>query len=1087
MTLTKRAVEHPVTTLMVFAALFLLGIISLTRIGQELFPEISLPTAAIVTINPGVGPFDIEREVTEPIENAVAGISGVQSITSESLESASQVIVGFADGTEMVDAVADIRERLNEIDDELPDDAERPAIYEFNASQLPSLRLNIYTETRGIEIRELVENMIVPEVERIPGVGQAVVFGGREAAVIAAVDLDSLSRLDIPIAQVLQSFEGQNVSLPGGSLRQGDENLVLRTVGEFRDTSDIEEILIAVRGGVPVYLGDVAEVDLDYRLQEEFVETQGYDGVFLFVRKQTGYNTVDVNEAVLQRIDELRPSLPPSVQVRIQSNQAESVRESIGGVATAAWQGGILAVLVLLGFLRNFRSTFIISTVIPVAIVATFSLIDFAGMTLNMTSLMGITLAVGMFVDNAIVVLESIYRKQLAGLDPKEAAIQGADEVGLAITASTLTTMAVFVPMLFVGGLAGILFQDLSLTIAFSLFISLASARTLIPVMCARFLRVDATIVDTSRLSEHHELSLADVTVRSKNRFVTRAAAGIQRALRVLDDGYEGAITWALGHVRWVIGGAVVLLGISLASILLLGMEFLPEADEGLFTVEFETRVASSYSETARKAAQIEGIIRDVAGEEILAIASEVGDGGSQFGRIYVTLTDVRNRRVAIWDVVNEVNDRIGRNVTDVQHEIGIQGMSSLASTAGGVSFPIVIELAGRNLDDLATYAEELTEVVAGVRGTRNVSSSYQSGKPELQFRIDRDQAAALGLSAFEIASTIRTAYSGTSVSRYSQTSETYDVVVILEPEDRRSVAGIRDLFFVNRAGARIPIENVVTLEEDTGPVRISRKARMRVVRVQGALTGERALSNVMDDVRGRIDELHSPPVGIDLSYAGSTSEMEDSFGSMIYALLLAIALVYMVMASQFESLLNPLIVMFSVPFAVIGLVAALLVTNTTFNILAFVGAILLAGIVVNNAIVLIDYVGLLRRRGFSLENAIVTGGITRLKPILMTSLTTILGLLPMALGIGVGSEIQAPLGRAVVGGLATSTMITLILIPTIYWVIERRREARRRVDDGSGIGYVGSGTRHHDALHESAQAPSPLGTPPPNGGHNRL
>ncbi len=1044
MSLTRRAVEHPVTTLMVFAGLFLLGIISLTRIGQELFPEISLPTAAIVTVDPGVGPFDIEREITDPIEDALAGLSGVQSITSESLESVSQVVVGFAEGSDMTDAVADVRERLNEIDDILPEDAERPAIYEFNASQLPSLRLNIYTRTPGIEIRQLVEDVIVPAVERVPGVGQAEVFGGREAAVITEVDLDSLSMLDIPIAQILQAFEGQNVSLPGGSLRLGNENLVLRTVGEFRDVGDVEEILVGVRGGVPIFLRDVAEVNLDYRLQEEFVETAGNDGVFLFVQKQSGFNTVDVNEAVLERIDSLRPSLPPSVEVTIQSNQAESVKESIGGVANAAWQGGILAVLVLLAFLRNFRSTFIISTVIPVAIVATFSLIDFAGMTLNITSLMGITLAVGMFVDNAIVVLESIYRKQLGGLDPAEAAIQGADEVGMAITASTLTTMAVFVPMLFVDGLAGILFQDLSLTIAFSLFISLASARTLIPVMCARFLRVDTAVLDTSHLSEHHELSLADLTVKSRSRLVTRIAAVVQRALHNLDDAYERTITWALGHAGWVIGGAVVLLGISLASILLLGMEFIPEADEGLFTVEFETRADASYEETARKAAQIEGIVREVAGDEIAAIASEVGDGGSQFGRIYVTLTDVRGRSVSIWDVVNESNRRIGEGVTDVDYNVAIQGMSSLASFAGGASSPVVIELTGRNLDELAAYAGEVERTVAGISGTRNVASTFQSGKPELQFRIDRDQAAALGLSAFEIASTVRTAYNGTAVSRYSERGKSYDVVVILEPEDRASLDGVRDLFFVNRAGARIPLENVVTLTEDTGPIRISRKDRARIVRVQAGLTGERALSEVMEDVQAAVDERGAPPVGIDLNYAGSSSEMEDSFQSLLYALFLAVALVYMVMASQFESLLNPLIVMFSVPFAIIGLVAALLVTNTTFNILAFVGAILLAGIVVNNAIVLIDYISLLRGRGLSIRDAIVTGGITRLKPILMTSLTTILGLLPMATGWGVGSELRAPLGRAVVGGLTTSTLITLILVPTVYWVIERYRERRR-------------------------------------------
>lgn len=1065
MSLTRRAVNHPVTTFMVFSALTLLGIISLTRIGQELFPEISLPTAAIVTSNPGVGPYDMEREVTEPIEDAIAGLSGVESISSESLESVSQVIVGFAEGTDMSDAVPDIRERLNEIADRLPEDAERPGIFEFNASQLPSLRLNVFTETEGIEIRQLVEDVMVPEIERIPGVGQARVFGGREAAVMTEIDIDALSRLDIPMAQVLQAFEGQNISLPAGSLRLDNENLVLRTVGEFEEVADIEEILLGVRGGVPVFLGDVAEISLDYRVQDEFVRTGENSGVFLFIQKQSGYNTVDVNEAVLAEIEALRPQLPPSMNIRIQSNQAESVRDSIGGVATAAWQGGILAMVVLLAFLRNFRSTFIVSTVIPVAIIATFSLIDFAGMTLNMTSLMGITLAVGMFVDNAIVVLESIYRKQLGGLDPKEAAIQGADEVGLAITASTLTTMAVFVPMLFVDGMAGILFRDLSLTITFSLFISLASARTLIPVLTSRFLRVDSAIVDTSHLSSHHELSLADVTVQSRNRFVSRVAGVIQRGLRALDDGYERVVSWALSHAWQVIAGAVVLLGISLASILLLGMEFLPEADEGLFTVEFETRVEAGYGETAEKASRIEGIVREVAGDEITAIASEVGDGGSQFGRIYVTLTDVRERDISIWEVVNEVNRRIQRSVTDVEYDIGIQGMSSLASGAGGASYPVVIELTGQNLDLLAGYADELVDVVSTVPGTRNVSSSFNRGKPELQFRIDRDQAAALGLSSMEIASTIRTAYAGTTVSRYSRADKSYDVVVILEPEDRSTLAGARDLFFVNRGGTRIPLENVVSLEEDTGPVRISRQNRTRMVRVLAGLTGDRALSNVMDDVRSAVADGAPVPGGIDLAYSGSTSEMEDSFESMLFALLLAVALVYMVMASQFESLLNPLIVMFSVPFAVIGLVGALLVTNTTFNILAFVGAILLAGIVVNNAIVLIDYIGQLRERGLSLKDSIVTGGITRLKPILMTSLTTILGLLPMATGIGVGSEIQAPLGRAVVGGLATSTLITLVLVPTIYWLVEGARERRR----------AGAAAEQSEA--ETATA-TPAGTP---------
>lgn len=1032
---------------MVFAAFFVLGIMSIFRVGQELFPDVELPTMVVVAISPGVAPTEIESQITRPIEDAIAGLNGVERISSFSNDSVSRVVINFREGTSLDDQFIDVREALTVIEDRFPEGTERPGIFKFSATSLPSIELNVYSTGDGVNVRRLVEDILVPRIERIPGVGQAAVFGGTDRAVLVELDVDSLAQTGIPIQQVLQVFSGENITLPAGTVTTGDRTVSLRTVGEFVEVEDIGSIVVGYRDSVPIFLRELAAITLAARPQEEYARSRGGEAVRISVQKQPDYNTVDVNDAVLAAIEASRSTLPPSIAIEVQTNQADAVRDSIGGVADAGWQGGLLAILVLLIFLRNLRSTIIVSAAIPVAVIATLSLIDFAGMTLNITSLMGITLAIGMFVDNAIVVLESIFRKQLAGLPPDQAAIEGTEEVGKAVTASTLTSMAVFLPMLFVGGMAGALFQDLSLTIAFSLFMSLAAAISLIPVLASKFLKVPPA---EGGLADH-EVSLADVVVHTRSPLLNRISEGIRLALVKLDSGYERIIGWTLDHAWYVVGGSVVLLLMSVGSVLLLGTEFLPEADEGDFSVYFSTRDDASAPFTLELALAIEEVVRrEVLPEELLAVSAVVGGGGGASvggnvngpnqGAIFVALVDAQNRRRDIWSITRAVDQAIAAEVVDVDHRIQIEGMSALAAMGGGGGSAIQVRVRGRDLEQIAAIAAELETRIAPTTGTRNVRSTWEAGQPERQFVIRSQEASSLGLSSREIATTLRAAYNGIDVSTFRDPQGgDLDVVVLLDEGDRANLDRVSSLFLVNRAGQVIPLENLVDIADGLAPQRIERVGRERVVEVRGDLDGTRPLSDVTADVEVAIASLGPAPPGVEITVEGSAAEMGASFRSLAGALALAIALVYMVMASQFEDFIDPLIVMASVPFATIGMVLSLLITNTTFSILAFAGAILLVGIVVNNAIVLIDYMATLRDRGIDLREAIIAGGRTRLKPILMTTATTVLGLLPLAIGLGPGAELRYPMGRAVVGGLLTSTLITLVLIPAVYWLVEGR------------------------------------------------
>jgi HAE1 family hydrophobic/amphiphilic exporter-1 len=1054
MRIVRLTVDHPVTTTMVFVALLVFGLMGLWMIPQDLFPNVELPTVAIFTSYPGVGSFEMESSVTKPVEAAVATVNNVSSISSQSSEGVSFVTVGFTWAAKLDTVVADVREKLNSIENDLPEGAKRPVLFKFSASSLPVMGFNINGDNPDIDYRRLAQDLVVPALEKLDSVAQVRVFGGRRAAVMVKVGVDSLANSDVSLLQVVQMFKQENLNFPAGALELKDRYLVMRTIGAFDSIDDVGSVLVGYKGSVPIFLKDIAEIRLDYLPQDEFVRAGGKTGVYVSVQKMPGTNAVAIAKAVRAELDRLKAeALPPSVRIAIQSDQSVTVVDSIRGLGESAWQGGLLAVLVLLLFLRNWRSTLIVAFVIPMSIFTIFGPMVLLGISLNITSLLGLSLGVGMLVDNSVVIIETVYRKRLQGMSMRDAAVEGTSEVGMSLLAATASSVAVFAPLLFVKGMVGQLFRDMTFAIAYTQFISLLMAITLMPVLCARYLKMPAGLrMATEKMADpHYELSLADMDIVFGNKWLDRPLAAIRGFMSRMDDAYERLLAPALRRPALVFAGGILLLGASVGTVLVVGMEFLPETDEGAFSIQIETAVGSPFAYTAQKVIDAERITQGYIGQYITAMTSEVGTGtgignlnsGSNLGAISIVMVGKNQRPQDIWTIVRTLERRLNGELPGVRATLSIDSMSALANVAAGDSAPIVIELTGTDLDSMAAWGRKIAARVATVSGTRNAALDYTEGKPELQLVIDREQALTLGFTPYEIAASLRMAFTGIEVSTFRVGDRDTPIHLMLRGEDRVSIERLKQLTFVNRAGTRVSLETIVKVQEGFGPLTIERKNRARIVKVTAFLTGEAPLNRVNADIGAAIAAMGPAPPGITLSNAGSEKQMDEAFSSLTLVLLISLMLVYMVMAAQFENLLHPFIIMFSIPFAAIGMIGMLLLTNTTFNLMAFVGAILLVGYVVSNGIVLLDYISTLRERGMPLREAVLKGGRTRLKPIIMSVSTSLIGMVPLAIGLGTGSELQSPMARAVFGGLFSSTAVTLVLIPTIYYVIESAKERR--------------------------------------------
>ena len=1029
MNLPDFSVRRPVTVLMGCLMATLLGAVAFIQIPVDLMPDIVFPTLSISADYEGVAPEEIETLVTRPLEEAFAAAPGVEEVTSRSTEGRSFIRVRFSFDTNLDEAANELRTRLDRRRALLPEDMDSPTIFKFDATQFPILYMAVSADDMDSrQLRHYTEKNLQYRMERVPGVAQFTVRGGLRRQIHVNLDLKKLRALDLSVAEVVRTVRNENLNRPVGPVREGRYEVLLRTSGEFTNVDDILQVSVTTRNGVPVYLRDIATVEDSHEDIRYYVTVNGRSAVNMMVYKQSGANTVKVSDAVWEEVERIHRDYP-NIHVTAMFDQSKFIRGAISNLRDAALMGSGLAVFVLFFFLRSISSTAIIGVAIPVSVITTFALMYFNGFTLNIISFGGLALGVGMLVDNSIVVLENIFRHREQGKSLQQASLQGSREVGTAITASTLTTIAVFVPVLFMGGIAAQNFQQLAYVVSFSLLCSLVIALTVVPTLCSRFLGTNS---DEERRSGLVRL--------------------IGRIHEALEERYGNIISWSVDHRKTVVAAAAAVFAGAIYLAPYVGVELQPEADEGEVRVSLELEPGTHVDVTGAIVQEISRAVREI--PEVETVSSESGTNPSPFrpsgmnrGSLRIQLVPHAERDRSAQEVAAQIRTLVqARPGMMVRTRVSGSFIRRMTSFGGGDGDRLSVEIRGHQLEVAQNLANEVRNIMMSTPGVTSSQVSLRPGQPEMVVTVDRAKASSLGLRVSEVADTLETAIGGTRASFYREEGDEYDIVVRLQEKDRLALENVGQIPISTPGGRTVPAESIVQMKRQEGPIEINRADQQRMITISGTIA-DRDLGSIVGDLQAAFVKLPKPE-GYEIRFGGEWEEQQEAFLAMLFAALLALVLVYMVMASQFESLRDPFIILFSIPLAAIGVILILLLTGTTFNIQGFLGVIVLVGIVVNNAIVLIDYTNLLRREGnCSLREAVVTAGRRRLRPILMTTITTILGLTPMALGLGEGGEMQAPMARVVIGGLTTSTLITLVIIPVIYMMLEERAEkaAERR------------------------------------------
>jgi len=1022
MKLSRFSVHRPIFTIMVILIVIILGGVSLSRLPIDLMPDITVPTLSVSTSYENASPEEVEELITRPMEEALSAVTGAEEISSISSEGSSSVRVSFTWGTDLDAAANDIRDRLDRVIPRLPADADRPRLRKFDLAGFPVMILGASSRLDPVQMRRIIDEQVKYRIERVPGVAALDVRGGLDREIHVNIDPDKIKALGLSLNQVMDRIRAGNVNLPAGSINRGNYEVTIRTPGEYRSLDELRGTVVAERGGALIPLSEVAEVQDSWQKVTRLVRINGEPGVRLSVNKQSGTNTVEVAQGVRKEVERINRDIPQIKLIPI-IDTSEFIQRSITNVSRAALFGGLLALAVLLFFLRNIRSTAIIATAIPVSIVAAFGLMYFAGFTLNLMTLGGLALGIGMLVDNSIVVLENIYRLRERGQGRLEAAVGGSEEVTAAVVASALTTVAVFLPLIFVRGMAGVMFKQLAYVIAFSLLCSLAAALTLVPMLAGRLLQ-PASLAVTSGESLSHKLFRL-----SESMF------------RRMEASYKELLHAALNHRILTTFLAMLAFAGSLLLIPLIGTEMMPQSDEGEVRVNVEMEVGTRLELVAEKLQRVEDIVHRAV-PEIESLVSTTGGShwrgsAGHTGRLRISLVPQAERTRSSEEIARVLRRRLGDIPGMAVRVRTSAGLFIFRRMAGGTE-KIQVEVRGHKLETADVLAARVRRVVERVEGVTDAVVSRDTGTPEEMILIDRRKAADMSLTVHQIAEMLQTVLSGTRAGDYREGGDEYRILVQVKDADRTALRDILDLTLANAEGEPVVLRNVVDVAPRRGPVRIERSDQERVVTVSANISG-RDMGSVIEDIR---QELRSVPVprGFSIVFGGEYEEQQEAFAELLLGFVLALILVYMVMACQFESLRDPFVVMFSVPLAAIGVLLMLVLTDTTLNVQSFIGCIMLGGIVVNNAILLVDTVNLLRRRdGMALREAIEEAGRRRLRPILMTALTTSLALVPLAIGLGEGGEAQAPMARAVIGGLLSSTLITLVFVPVMYSVFERR------------------------------------------------
>ncbi|MGB6866821.1 MAG: efflux RND transporter permease subunit [Candidatus Aminicenantaceae bacterium] len=1023
MKLSLFSVHHPIFTVMIFLIVIILGFVSFTRLPIDLMPDITYPTLSLITSYGNASPEEIEELITRPVEEAMSAVPGVEEISSTSSEGSSMVRVSFAWGTDLEEASNDIRDRLDRILPSLPEDIDRPRLRKFDPASFPILIMGASSDLDPIQTRRIIDDQIKYRIERVPGVASLDIWGGLEREIHINLEPDKIKALGLPLDMILNKIRSENVDVPAGTIERGNYEVLIRTPGVYTNLDEIRNTVVAIRDGVPIQVKEIATVEDSWQKVRRIVRVNGKQGVRLSISKQSGKNTVEVAQAVLEEIERVQRDIPQITLTPI-IDSSKYIQSSISNVGRAALYGGLLAVLVLLFFLRSFRSTIVIATAIPISIIATFALIYFGRFTLNIMTLGGLALGIGMLVDNAIVVLENIYRFQESGETAIKAAINGTGEVTSAIIASTLTTLAVFLPLIFLRGMSGIMFKQLSYVIAFALLCSLIVALTLVPMLSSKVLRV-------TKLANSTKQSLGMRLFTISGKFFIN-----------LENKYKELLHYALNHRLLVLGTAFLLFIGSISLVRFVGNEFMPAADEGEVRVSGEMEIGTRLGVIEEKMDTIAVIVkREV--PEIKSMVESFGGSsfrgsGSHVGEMRISLVPQSKRSRSSEDISADLRRKLTGIPGIITRVRAGQGFFLLRmGTSGGDQ--VQIEVRGYELETSDVLAKQVASIIERVDGVTDAQISREIGTREEVIVIDRLKAADMKLTVSQIANTLQTFLTGTRASNYREAGDEFWIRVKIKDAEKMTLDDILDLTLTNTDAQPVILRNVVSVQPRRGPVMIQRKDQERIVTVSANISG-RDMGSIISDIREGLRTLPVPK-GFIILFGGDYEEQQKAFRELSLGLILALMLVYMVMASLYESLLDPFVVMFSIPLAAIGVILILFLTNTTFNVQSYIGCIMLGGIVVNNAILLVDYTNLLRRRDkMPLREAIEEAGRRRLRPILMTATTTIIALLPLALGLNEGGEAQAPMARAVVGGLFSSTLITLVIVPVMYSVFEGMR-----------------------------------------------
>ncbi len=1035
MSLYSSAVKRPIMTTLCFVAVTIMGLFSLYTLPIDLFPDIETNTIMVMTTYQGASAQDIEQNVTRPLENTLNSVEHLKHISSKSRENISVITLEFEFGYDIDVLTNDVRDKLDMVESALPDDAENPIIFKFSTDMIPIMLLSVQADESMPGLYKILDDAVANPLARVDGVGSVSISGAPKREIHIYVDPVRLEAYNLSIETISALITAENRNIPGGNFDIGSDTYSLRVQGEFTSSDQMRNIVVGSQGGKNIYLHDVARIDdsLEERAQQTF--TDGQKGAMIIVQKQSGSNSVEISNKVLKMLPDLQKRLPSDVKLGIIVDTSDNIRNTINSLVETVLYALLFVIIVVFAFLGRWRATMIICITIPISLIASFIYLAATGTSLNIISLSSLSISIGMVVDDAIVVLENVTTHIERGSDPKQAAVHGTNEVAISVIASTLTLIAVFFPLTFVTGMTGVLFQQLGWMVTIMMIISTVCALTLTPMLCSQLLRKDV----------------------KHGKIYTLLFTPISKALDAVDRGYGRLLN---SVVRHKIITVVTCTGIFIASIFLLkyvGSEFFPTSDDGRLGVTLElpigTRVEIANDVTKRLATEWRekypeiNVLNYTTGQASSDNTyASLQDNGSHIISMNIKLVDPGDREKGIVQIAEEMRNDLKSYPEFKKAQVNVGG--SRGSGMSGQS-TIDYEIYGYDFDATDSVAQDLKRILEGIKGTADITISRSDYQPEYQVDFDREKLAIYGLNLQTAATYLRNRINGSIASRYREDGEEYDIKVMYAPEHRTSIADIENILIYSPSGNAVRIKDVGTVVERFSPPTIERKDRERIITVSTVVSGV-PMSEVVSASKIEIDKMDIPQ-GISIELAGSYEDQQESFADLMMLGLLIIILVYIVMAAQFESYTYPGIIMTSIPFAFTGIFLLLFATGNNLNVMSMIGAIMLIGIVVKNGIVLIDYISLNRERGMSIRTAVVNGGESRLRPIVMTALTTILGMVPMAVSTGQGAEMWRPMGIAVIGGLTFSTLLTLLFVPAMYCMfaavgVKRTRKALRKV-----------------------------------------